>query len=65
LVKGSKIGLPFSLGNALAEEAKALAKGSKIGLPFSLGNALAEETKALAMGSSTVGGTWRRLQPLD
>jgi hypothetical protein len=65
LVKGSKIGLPFSLGNALAEEAKALAKGSKIGLPFSLRNALAEETKALAMGSSTVGGAWRRLQPLD
>ena len=42
-----------------------MVKGSKIGLPFSLGNALAEETKALAMGSSTVGGTWRRLQPLD
>jgi hypothetical protein len=28
---GSKFGLPFSLGDALAEEAKALAKGSKIG----------------------------------
>ena len=39
--------------------------GSKFGLPFSLGDALAEEAKASAKGSSTVGGAWRRLQPLD
>ena len=48
---GSKFGLSVSLGDALAEEAKALAKGSKFGLPFSLGNTLAEEAKAMAKGS--------------
>ena len=49
---GSKFGRPLSFGNALAEEAKALAKSSSLLLPFSLGNALAEEAKALAEGSS-------------
>ncbi len=44
---GSKFGLPFSLGDALAEEVKALAKGSSLPLPLSLGNALADEAKAL------------------
>jgi len=42
----------LSFGDALAEEAKALAKGSSLPLPFSLGDALAEEAKALAEGSS-------------
>ncbi len=45
---GSKFGRPLSFGDALAEEAKALAKGSSLPLPFSLGDALAEEGKALA-----------------
>ena len=39
-------------GDALAEEAKALAKGSSLPLLFSLGDALAEKAKALAEGSS-------------
>jgi len=42
----------LSLGNALAEETKALAKGSSLLLPFSLGDAFAEEAKALAEGNS-------------
>ena len=49
---GSKFGRPLSFGDALTEEAKALAKGSSLPLPFSLSNALAEEAKALAEGSS-------------
>jgi len=49
---GQQFGRPLSFGNALAEEAKALAKGSSLLLPFSLGDALAEEAKALTEGSS-------------
>ena len=45
---GSKFGRPLSLGDALADEAKALAKCSSLPLPFSLGDALADEAKALA-----------------
>jgi hypothetical protein len=49
---GSKFGRPLSFGDALAEEAKALAKGRSLPLPFSLGDALTEEAKALAEGNS-------------
>jgi hypothetical protein len=40
LAKGSKFGQPFSLGDALAEEAKALAKGSSFPLVSLIGNGL-------------------------
>ncbi len=55
---GSKFGQPFSLGNALAEEAKALAKGSSL-LLAGMGGVLVKEL--LAAGSLFVAGAIRVL----
>ena len=53
LEKGSSLPLPFSLGDALSEEAKALAKGSSL-LLVGTGGLLTEEL--LAAGSLHVAG---------